>query len=218
MITCKLMKDGEEARAAARRAYRRTRRVSYRAMWPDGTETLWDGYGIFGWAGAIRGNPPSSILYLYGLSTDPTIMEAQLAKDTVKGRRMLVALQVLNAPEKEDEDMATKGAAKKAPAKKAAKSRRKEWKKGDTTSAGCEVLGIRDNPEGTHGHTRILILKCQESGKKFEAFTQDAHQVRYHPDVREKMKAAKRLAAKNGKTEAKAKPKAKAKSEAKSKK
>lgn len=66
--------------------------------------------------------------------------------------------------------------------------RRKEWKKGDVTPAGCEIVNVKHDPGASGGHTTILTVKCLETGKSFDIFTQDAHQTKYHPSVRDEMK------------------------------
>lgn len=79
--------------------------------------------------------------------------------------------------------------------KRETKSKRKEYKVGDVTAAGCKIVAVKENPEGKNGHTRILTVKCLESGKPFDIFTQDAHQTKYHPDIRAKMKRRDKKAA-----------------------
>jgi len=90
--------------------------------------------------------------------------------------------------ERKDDDMS---AAKKTPAKAAetkGKSRRKEFKVGDKTGAGCTILKVIENPTGEYGHTRQLEIKCLHSGKSFVINTQDAHQTKFHPDCRAEAK------------------------------
>lgn len=97
---------------------------------------------------------------------------------------------------KKDKAAAPKAEEKAPASKKVTKSKRKEYNKGDVLPTGCKVLAVKDDPEGKNGHTRLLTIACLETGKPFDIYTQDAHQTKYHPDVRAKMKRRDKTAAK----------------------
>lgn len=111
---------------------------------------------------------------------------------------------------KDSDTMAAAKKTTKAEAKTTVNPRRKEYKVGEKTKAGCTILRVIDNPKGEYGHTRQLEIKCLHSGKPFTINTQDAHQTKYHPDVRAEAKRLEK-AAKNGKTPTAAKAKEPAK-------
>lgn len=79
-----------------------------------------------------------------------------------------------------------KAKAKEAPERK--RREKKEWKKGDVTPAGCTIHKVTHDPKAAGGHTTVLTVKCIESGKLFDIFSQDAHQTKYHPSIRDEMK------------------------------
>jgi len=62
---------------------------------------------------------------------------------------------------------------------------RTKWTEGEVTKAGCKIIkvvgAVEDNP---HGST-ILTVECMETKRHFDIMPQDAHQVKYHPEVRE---------------------------------
>lgn len=75
--------------------------------------------------------------------------------------------------------------------KKTSRRKTKEWKVGEKTRAGCEILKVKTVTDGGAHGSIVLTVKCQESGKPFDIKPQDAHQVRLHPDLRKKKRGKK---------------------------
>lgn len=66
------------------------------------------------------------------------------------------------------------------------------YAKGDVTRAGAEVVKQHvDESYGVHRHR--LTVRCVVTNKAFEIATQDAFQVRFHPDVPRKERKAWKL-------------------------
>ncbi|KKN72122.1 hypothetical protein LCGC14_0414080 [marine sediment metagenome] len=103
--------------------------------------------------------------------------EAKAPKHTAKGSRK---------PKTSGKKTAS---AKPATTEGKAKGPKVQYSPGDVTRAGCTVVKQTCDPDyGVHQHR--LTVRCVVTNREFTIATQDAFQVRFHPDVARKERRA----------------------------